>query len=423
MNRPPGGDEVRLCIETSPISQICTKNNRTGIPRVAEQFACGMIKSGMKVTLLQCGYSNHTRAVARHLEELTGVSQTHFHHESFFDRVTEADGPWRRSLKLLPSFLRNRVIEEIMRRALKDKLAAPMTILHSTYAGFPRAGLLPAHIVKTATIYDVLPITHPHFFEEGARKRFQRIFDSLRQAEHLFSISQHTKNEFCRLTDYPAEQITVVPLSVDHAVFRSDPAAEKLERLRDKYHLPRAPYLLSLCTLEPRKNLPFVIQAFCQYLQQNPASPHHLVLAGGRGWIADDFFKKCAVPDTLKHRFIFSGYVAEEDLAALYTHAELFVYLPIAEGFGLPPLEAMSCGAPVLVSNSTSIPEVVGETGYYACPEDLPALVRQLEALLAPAFPLRQHVQPAMQRAAGYTWDAFTRRHQEVFEAMTLTRA
>jgi glycosyltransferase involved in cell wall biosynthesis len=406
---------LRLCIETSPISQICTNNIRTGVPRVAEQFTCGMIRSGMDVTILQCGYSNHLSAVARHLEERTGVPRSRFHRATFFDRLTEEDRAWWKYLRLLPGALRNRIIERIMKRSLRDKMRGRFTILHSTYADFPRPNLLPANIIKTATIYDVLPLTHPQFFDRGARKRFQRIFDSLQHAHHLFSISEHTKNEFSRLSNYPVEKITVVPPAVDHAVFRAERSPEAFARLREKYHLPAAPYLLSLCTLEPRKNLSFIIQAFGEYLRENPDSPHHLVLAGGKGWLAEDFFEKCTVPDPLRHRFLFTGYVAEEDLAALYSHAELFVYLPLAEGFGLPPLEAMSCGTPVLVSNNTSLPEVVGHSGYHASPEDLPALVRQLGTILAPAFPLRQHVEHAAKRAAVFTWDAFVQRHLDVF--------
>jgi glycosyltransferase involved in cell wall biosynthesis len=408
-------ERLRLCIEVSPITQICTQNIRTGVPRVAEQFACGMIQSRMDVSILQCGYSNHTRTVARHLEQRTGVSSASFYHETCSDRVTEARGAWRKWLKMIPGILRNRIIEEVMKRSLRGKMDRPFTILHSTYADFPRSSLIPAHVIKTATLYDVLPVTHPHFFDSGARKRYQRIFDSLQQADHLFSISEYTRNEFCRLTHYPAEKITVAPLGVDAAVFHPDDSSETLARLRSKYRLPAAPYLLSLCTLEPRKNLSFIIQAFCQYLRQNPDSPHHLVLAGGKGWLSDDFFKQCAVPDPFQHRFVFAGYVAEEDLAALYSHADLFVYLPLAEGFGLPPLEAMSCGTPVLVSDNTSLPEVVGDTGYCTSPEELPALVGWLEKILAPAFPLRQHVSRAMQRAAGFTWEAFVCRHQDIF--------
>lgn len=415
MTQEPHLEGLQLCIETSPISQICTRKVRTGVPRVAEQFTCGMIQSGVDVTILQCGFSNHLSAVARHLEEKTGICKDRFHCETFFDRMTETDGTGRKWLKLLPGALRNRILEQFMKRSLRVKMGGNSTILHSTYADFPRQALLPPNVIKTATLYDVLPLTHPHLFDRGAQKRFQRIFDSLQTAHHLFSISEHTKNEFCRLSHYPAERIAVVPPAVDHAVFHPERSPERLAQLQDKYHLPSSSYLLSLCTLEPRKNLPFIIRAFCEYLERNPSSPHHLILAGGKGWLQDDFFDKCEVPDPLRHRFIFTGYVAEDDLAALYSHAELFVYLPLAEGFGLPPLEAMSCGTPVLVSNNTSIPEVVGDTGYHASPDDLPALVSQLEMILAPAYPLLQHVHRAMQRAARFTWDVFVRSHQDVF--------
>lgn len=404
-----------MLIETSPISQICTHNTRTGVPRVAEAFTCGMIHGGADVTILQWGRSNHIDAVSRHLEKRTGVSRTGFHRETLFDRVTEAGGAWRKCLGWLPGAVRNGIIDQILKLSLRRKMTGSFEILHSTYVDFPRSGLVPAHVIKSATLYDVLPITHPHWFDRGGRKRFQRIFESLKQADHLFSISEHTKMEFCRLSHYPAEKITVVPPAVDHAVFRPERSPETLDRLREKYHLPPAPYLLSLCTLEPRKNLSFIIQAFCEHLRRHPDSPHHLVLAGGKGWLPEDFFEKCAVPDPLHHRFIFTGYVAEKDLAALYSHAELFVYLPLAEGFGLPPLEAMSCGTPVLVSDNTSLPEVVGSAGYYASAEDLPSLARQLGTILEPEFSLRQHVPQATERAAGFTWDAFVHRHQEVF--------
>ena len=146
------------------------------------------------------------------------------------------------------------------------------------------------------------------------------------------------------------------------------------------YHLP-AKYILYVGTLERRKNLTTLVRAFAQ-ARRMASLEHTLVLVGQRGWLYEDVFRTVEELG-LRDRVLFLGYVPDEDMATLYSHADLFAYLSLYEGFGLPPLEAMACGAPVLVSNVSSLPEVVGDAGVLVNPRDVPAIASELVRILS----------------------------------------
>lgn len=176
-------------------------------------------------------------------------------------------------------------------------------------------------------------------------------------------MSQHTKNDFLKLfSQLNGKQITVTPLSASDDFYHED-NKDKISEARTKYNIPDGKkYIFSLCTLEPRKNLIRAVKTFVQFVQKNNIKDLVFVL-GGSAW--DDFLLQLEaelgkIPDKL---IVKAGYIDDKDLAVLYSGAEWFVYTSMYEGFGLPPLEAMKCGCPIITSNNSSLPEVVGEAG------------------------------------------------------------
>jgi glycosyltransferase involved in cell wall biosynthesis len=195
----------------------------------------------------------------------------------------------------------------------------------------------------------------------------------------------------------------VTPLAAGEE-FRPETEPARLEAVRQRYALPRAPFILSLCTLEPRKNLPHLIRAFAEMLRSDPARETHLVLAGAKGWDFDDLFREREALENCRHRIHCPGRIAEEDLAAVYSAAQLFVYPSLYEGFGLPALEAMQCGLPVIASDTSSLPEVVGDAGLLVSPTDQAALVAAMRSLLDSADLRRELRARGLARAREFSW-------------------
>lgn len=175
------------------------------------------------------------------------------------------------------------------------------------------------------------------------------------QSDALVTISENSRREICRYAGVTSEKISIArPATTLRRMQDGDP----LQRVRERYRLPDR-FVLYLGTLEPGKNLPRLIQAFAQMKREHPQLEHQLVLAGAQGWgvraIENEILKSRAFG------FLLCGFVQEQDLAAFYSLADLFVFPSLYEGFGMPPLEAMACGTPVIVSNVSALPEVLGE--------------------------------------------------------------
>jgi glycosyltransferase involved in cell wall biosynthesis len=223
---------------------------------------------------------------------------------------------------------------------------------------------------------------------------------SLRRARHLIAISEFTKREIIDLFQLPPERISVTHLAARPA-FRilANPAA--LAGVRAKYGL-RDPFILCVGTVEPRKNLTRVVEAFARVRQGG--LPHVLVLAGQTYFAAKDIMATINRLH-LEPYVTLVGYVPDEDLPALYNSADLFVYPSLYEGFGIPVLEAMACGTPVVASNATSIPEVAGTAALLVDPRDVTALAdAMVRALTDPD--LRKWLHGAgIDRARQFSWD------------------
>jgi glycosyltransferase involved in cell wall biosynthesis len=277
-------------------------------------------------------------------------------------------------------------------------------VLHSPHYTMPVATRLPV----VTTLHDATFFTHPDLHLAVKRRFFQtwtRV--SLRRARRCVTPSAATRDELVRVAGADPARVDVAHLGVDGARFYV-PSAE--EKAACRAHLGiDGPYLAFLGTLEPRKNVPALVRAWSAL----PDAPT-LVLAGGRGW--DDEVDRVAaqVPAGLDLRR--PGYLPLELLAGFLGGAEVVVYPSLGEGFGLPVLEAMACGAPVLTTRRLSLPEVGGDAVAYTEP-DAPAITAALGALLADG-PRRQELAAAAQvRAAGFDWRACARAHLASYAA------
>jgi glycosyltransferase involved in cell wall biosynthesis len=173
-------------------------------------------------------------------------------------------------------------------------------------------------------------------------------------------------------------------------------------------------FLLAVGTVEPRKNLPTLVSAFEEVVRARPSSPLRLVVAGGRGWMSEatfDAFEKSPA----RGRIVLAGYLGDSDLRALYSSCLAFVYPSVYEGFGLPPLEAMRCGAPVVAGNIPAVAEVTGGAARLFNPRDTSELARALLELLDEEGARRELSQAGLRRAAEFSWERTARMTLEVY--------
>jgi glycosyltransferase involved in cell wall biosynthesis len=280
--------------------------------------------------------------------------------------------------------------------------------------------LVPAH---------VLPLIHPrrsvvtvhdlgYLHEPQAHRPLDRLYLDLsnryhvRAATRLLAISQATKDDLVRHYGVAPERVIVTYLAAGDDMRPVDDPA-RLGSVKSRCGIA-GDYLLYVGTLQPRKNLARLVQAFAPVAADYPAL--QLVLAGKKGWMYEEIFAQVRRLG-LEGRVVFTGYVGEEDLPALYSGALAFVFPSLYEGFGMPVLEAMACGAPVVASNTSSLPEVAGDAALLVDPMAVDALSAAL-ALVAGDPGLRAGLRArGLIQAARFSWERCAR---ETLAAMTL---
>jgi glycosyltransferase involved in cell wall biosynthesis len=301
-----------------------------------------------------------------------------------------------------------------MARILWEQLSLPrqarrerLDLLHSpVYAG-PLIGRTP----QIVTLHDLSFYLFPHLFPPARRAYLQRITrETTRRAAAVIAVSASTARDAVEILKLPPDRVRVIPNGVNPDL--RPPTTEHVASLRARLGLPEN-YVLYLGTLEPRKNLPVLIQAYAR--ARRSGIEHTLVLAGGKGWYDDPIYAAIQESGVAEH-VLLPGYIPGDDLAALYGGAALFVYPSLYEGFGLPPLEAMACGVPVLVSNVSAVPEVVGSAGVTVNPREPEQIAAEMVALLGDQERRRLLASAGLERAALFSWENTARRTAALYD-------
>ncbi len=254
------------------------------------------------------------------------------------------------------------------------------------------------------TVYDLSFLHFPERYPPWQRRYLTwQTRRSCRAARRVVAISESGRQDIHRLLGVSLERIDVVAPGVDPA-FRPLPAGD-VAAFRAARGLPPR-FLLHVGTLQPRKNLPALIAAFGQLLNGEPDSGDalQLVLVGGKGWLYDEIFGQVARLG-LDGRVRHAGYVPDADLPLWYNAATALVFPSVYEGFGMPVAQALACGTPVVAARSSAIPEVVGEAALCFDPHDVPALVAQLQRLLAEPELAAELRRRGPAQASGFTWE------------------
>ena len=280
---------------------------------------------------------------------------------------------------------------------------AGAAVLHSPHYTMPLAARLPV----VTTLHDATFFTDPAV-HLPVKRRFFRAWTrvSLRRARRAVTPSAATRDELVRVAGARRDRVDVAHLGVDGARFHRPTEAE-VSRVRATLDLDDTPYVAFLGTLEPRKNVPALVRAWVRACAGR-STPPALVLAGGRGW--DEEIDRVAAEVPAGLRLLRTGYLPLADLAGLLGGAELVAYPSLGEGFGLPVLEAMACGAPVLTTRRLALPEVGGDAVAY-CEPDVAGIESGLRALLDDPVRRAELAAAGLARAGEFTWAATARAH------------
>ncbi len=261
---------------------------------------------------------------------------------------------------------------------------------------------------QVVTVHDGAVLSHPEWYSRRyvvwRRWALPRL---VRNAKHVITVSNFAKRHICAHTGIPESRISAVPNGINHDVFRPAPAAA-IDDVRRRHGL-EAEYVLSVGSMNPRKNVRRLLQAW-ERLEQSPIGVD-LVIVGGS---AANFAAHSLA--THSRRVHFLGHIPDEDLPALYSGAVAFVYPSLFEGFGLPPLEAMACGTPVVTSGAASLPEVVGDAGVLIDPHDVCSLAEGIRRLVEDRALQETLRGKGFERAKQFTWDRTARLTWDVLQ-------
>lgn len=287
---------------------------------------------------------------------------------------------------------------------------ARLDLLHCPVNVVPLAAPCPLIV----TIHDLGFMRYPERYRPAKRRYLQTMTRfSARRAAHIITDAESGRQEIIELLKVPPTKVTAIPLAVDRVFQPLD--AGRVAQFRQEKKLPSR-FVLYIGTLEPRKNLPLLLRGFARLRQEQPAAVAgvELVLGGAKGWLYDEIFQLVRELglEAVSH---FPGYIAEEELALWYNSAECFVYPSVYEGFGLPPLEAMACGCPVITSNVSSLPEVVGQAGLTVAPQDEAGLSAALAQLLTDPIARATRREQGLAQARKFTWEETARRTLEIY--------
>ena len=372
---------MRICLDVSPTAQ-----KHAGQARYAGEIARALANSG-DVDLSLFYNREGDAALPDYLSHLPAKT------------VNMSNKPWRMG-----------VLFSQLARWPMDKTFGAGDIFHAT-------NHLLAHFSRARTVFtlhDLIFLRYPEY--HLPRNRWYLTFAIpryLRAADVVITPSECSRQDAIKAYGLPESKIRVI-YEAPAPYFKPITDQTAPAEVRQKYNLPEK-FILHVGTIEPRKNLNRLLDAFKPLLQDWPDL--HLVLIGKKGWLYEPFFQHLRNLG-LEERVVFPGYIDEADLPACFQLAEVFAFPSLYEGFGLPPLEAMACGAPVVSSNSSSLPEVIGEAGLLIDPTNTAELAAALRRVLSDDALKSELGQRALARAKQFSWVNAVDALQEVYRSL-----
>jgi glycosyltransferase involved in cell wall biosynthesis len=334
-----------------------------------------------------------------------------FYWDTHFDKIKSISQPNFTQGKLCKTLDESQILWKQPTAAIEEALGNP-EILHSNNFFCPEKKLTNTKFIYT--LYDLSFAEHPEWTTEQNRVScFDNMFNASLHADHIIAISAYSKQHFLEFfPHYPEEKISIIYPASRYTL------NEQLKKPARLSPLSSGKFWLSVGTIEPRKNHKLLLQAYAKLKEASISSNKELfplVLSGGMGWMMHDF-ETCLAELNLTNDVVWLGYTDEQELQWLYQHCYCFLYPSLFEGFGLPVLEAMTCGAPVITSNTSSIPEITGDTALLVDPTNMEMLFDAMKACVDEKVDLSALRQVARQRASVFSWEESARKVLNLYE-------
>lgn len=353
---------------------------------------------------LNTGIARYERELFNALLKIDKSNQyTFFDFRALKNKLTRPSNPFAgnsfKTVSVVP--------REIYYRALQKRLAPPIDALlgmKADIALFPNYFLFPLVSTKKSVVF-IYDLSFLHF-PEYAHKKAQKLLSAqvpiaALKATHIITISNYIKSEIVEQFKVPAQKVSVIYPAVDKAIFYRRPASQ-VAATRNKFGLNK-PYILFIGTLEPRKNIEGLLKAYA-LLPAPLKNKYLLAIAGGKGWQDEKLNRSLSHFPKSSLKLIDKP--TDEDLASLYSGAATFVFPSHYEGFGMPPLEAMACGAPVIASNNSSLPEVTGSAALLINSSNPEEITKALAKILIDANRQKELIRLGYQQVDKFSWQA-----------------
>lgn len=285
----------------------------------------------------------------------------------------------------------------------------PVDVIHSPFFNAPKEH----HGSLVVTIHDISFLLYPQFHTEANRLHcLNGTLNAALYADRIIAVSHSTKQDLMNYFSVSEERIRVIHQAARN-IYYPERNVEFIQRTLERFEIYQN-FVLFVGSLEPRKNLKNLMQAYADYVKSR-SGRELLVVAGGKGWLNEDVYMLVSKLGLERH-VKFLGYVQESDLRVLYSVAKGFVYPSFYEGFGLPPLEAMACGAPVIASNTSSLPEVVGDAAILIDPHNVEELFQAMRTVLLDDDLRLQMRKKSLERARLFSWEKTAKETLAVYQ-------
>lgn len=368
---------MKIALEISNIGQgQIDPTGKTGLYRVATSLSKAMLdrnKIELFFTLLELPH-------AIELTKKYFLSQNHSIHCLFENKKFEKI--LYRMMTSSPQFKYKYglmlYIASFLQLPKKKYLPEDVDIFHSLYFPLPK-NICNNNQIRFITIHDIIQVMLPQYCTGFQTRRINNVIRNIDiNKDWITAVSECSKKDICKYSGISKERVFVTPLAASKKSYYPFIDINQMANIKQQFNVPEGEYFLSLSTIEPRKNLLHTIRCFKKILSEPGLSHLNFILVGKRGWKTDHLYKEIYSDPILKTHVVFTGFIPDEYLSAIYSGALAFIYPSLYEGFGLPPLEAMQCGTPVITSNTSSLPEVVGDAGIMVDPKDEDALCQAM---------------------------------------------
>ncbi len=352
------------------------------------------------------GIGRYTNEVSNYLKEDSKFEASFFYGYHSKNLISKSKKSNVKNLKTL--IVKNKLLKNIAREISNtmSKLFSP------TYDIYWQPNFIPNLSIKSkytvTSVHDFSFIIHNNFHTKEKIEYFQdNFFQNIYKSDMIITGSNFTKQEILERLNFTSERVKVIYHGIDHDLFKI------YKDTSVSFELP-SKFIFIVGSIEPRKNLIGLLKAY-DSIDKKLKNEYKLVLAGFKGWENKEVME---LINSNKEDIHYLGYISDIELAKTYNLASLFVYPSFYEGFGLPPLESMACGTPVICSSTTSLPEVGGDAVIYCDPYDIEDIKFQIELVLNDKVLQKDMIKNGLERVKQFTWEKSANKHMQVFEEL-----